>query len=77
VHIDGTARVQIVDEPEGANCYRDLLMAVKSETGAGALLNTSFNVGEPLVETPGDAIATFLRSRLDALLLDEFVCWRK
>lgn len=77
VHIDGTARVQIVDESEGANCYRDLLMAVKREMGVGALLNTSFNLREPLVETPGDAIATFLRSRLDALILDEFVCLRE
>ena len=77
VHIDGTARVQIVDESEGENSYRDLLIAVKRETGTGALLNTSFNLREPLVETPGDAIATFLRSRLDALILDEFVCWKE
>jgi carbamoyltransferase len=38
-------------------------------TGVGAVLNTSFNVGEPIVATPEQAIATFRRSKMDALLL--------
>jgi carbamoyltransferase len=76
VHVDGTARVQTVscsDQP----IYGQLLANVKTLTGHGALLNTSFNVREPIVESPADAVATFLRSRIDALVLDRFICTRR
>ncbi len=76
VHIDGTSRVQTVNPADGDR-YGLLLRRVKEKTGIGAVLNTSFNVKEPIVETPGDAIATFLRSRLDALVIDDYLCTRK
>lgn len=75
VHIDGTARIQTV-EPSVQPRYAELLAEVGRSTGHGVLLNTSFNVREPIVETPGDAIATFLRSDLDALVIEDYLCTR-
>jgi carbamoyltransferase len=73
VHVDGTARVQTVraeDEPE----LHALLRAFDARTGVPVVLNTSFNLrGEPMVETPGDAVECFLRSRLDALVVGDRV----
>lgn len=70
VHIDGTARVQVVTE-EGDPFLIDLLRAFREETGTGILLNTSFNRrGEPIVESPLDAIDAFLGMGLDGLYID-------
>jgi carbamoyltransferase len=73
VHVDGTARVQTVrreDDP----LFHALLLAFGARTGVPVLLNTSFNLrGEPIVESPGDAVECFLRSRLDALVLHDRV----
>jgi carbamoyltransferase len=76
VHVDGTARVQTVSSSDQP-VFGQLLANVKMLTGHGALLNTSFNVREPIVESPADAVATFLRSRIDALVLDKFICFRR
>jgi carbamoyltransferase len=74
--VDGSARVQTV--PEDGSRYHELLAAFERLTGVPALLNTSFNLaGEPIVETPEDAIDTFLRSRLDALVLGPWIVERK
>jgi carbamoyltransferase len=70
VHIDGTARVQVIDT-DGDPFLVELLSAFKQLTGVGILLNTSFNRrGEPIVETPRDAIDAFLGMGLDGLYLD-------
>jgi carbamoyltransferase len=74
IHVDGSARIQTVEMGETA--FAKLLNNVYKLTGYAAVLNTSFNINEPIVETPGDAIATFLRSNLDALVLDRFICFR-
>lgn len=64
IHVDGTCRIQTVDERDGI--LFDLLKKFKQKTGAGVLLNTSFNLaGRPLVETPNDAITTLNNSSLD------------
>lgn len=76
VHIDSSARVQTV-VPEKQPEYARLLHWMKKYTGHAAVLNTSFNIQEPIVETPGDAVATFLRSGIDALVINDFVCIRK
>jgi carbamoyltransferase len=70
VHVDGTARVQVVGD--GADPFlTDLLNDFESLTGRGVLLNTSFNrQGEPIVETPLDAIDSFVGMQLDGLYLD-------
>jgi carbamoyltransferase len=70
VHVDGTARVQVVPD-DGDEFLVEVLRAFEELTGVGILLNTSFNRrGEPIVETPLDAIDAFLGMRLDGLYLD-------
>lgn len=75
VHVDGSARFQTVAE-NSSGPFSELLRSIKRSTGIGALLNTSFNIQEPIVEAPGDAIATFLRSKLDYLALGDYLCRR-
>ncbi|MFE7114115.1 carbamoyltransferase C-terminal domain-containing protein [Streptomyces sp. NPDC057654] len=68
-HTDGTIRYQVVHPDQEA--YHQLLLALGERTGLRAVLNTSFNTyGEPLVETPDDAIRQFLLCGADALYLD-------
>jgi carbamoyltransferase len=70
VHVDGTARVQVIDE-DGDPFLVELLRAFRRETNCAVLLNTSFNRrGEPIVESPRDAIDAFLAMALDGLYLD-------
>jgi carbamoyltransferase len=70
VHVDGTARVQVVTE-DGDSFLIELLGAFGEETGTAILLNTSFNRrGEPIVESPLDAVDAFLGMGLDGLYLD-------
>jgi carbamoyltransferase len=71
VHVDDTARVQVVDDQNGDPFLVELLLAFSRTTGRNILLNTSFNRrGEPLVETPLDAIDAFLGLNLDGLYLE-------
>jgi len=71
VHVDGTARVQTVRRAENARLYR-LLTEFESITGVPVLLNTSFNIkGEPIVETPEDALNCFLATGIDYLVLHD------
>ncbi len=68
-HVDGSARVQVV-KAEANPLYHQLLERFGEMTGCPILLNTSFNLkGEPIVSSPGQALATFLRSGLDTLYL--------
>lgn len=71
VHVDGTARLQTVTEDANHTLYR-LLKAFDELTGVPVLVNTSFNVkGEPIVETPQDAINCFLGTGIDCLFLED------
>jgi carbamoyltransferase len=73
VHVDGTARVQTVRREHNERLY-ELIEQFALLTGVPVLLNTSFNVkGEPMVETPEDAIKCFLGTGIDYLVLDELV----
>jgi carbamoyltransferase len=73
VHVDGTARVQTVREDTNGPLYR-LLREFEAITGVPVLLNTSFNVkGEPIVETPHDAVACFLATGIDRLVLHDLM----
>src|SRR6266536_6162554 len=73
VHVDGTARVQTVRQDENERLYR-LLKEFDAITGVPVLLNTSLNVkGEPIVETPGDALACFLATGIDYLALHDML----
>lgn len=73
VHVDGTARVQTVREATNPRLYR-LLKEFEALTGVPVLINTSFNIkGEPIVETPEDAVACFLSTGIDNLILHDTV----
>jgi carbamoyltransferase len=67
-HVDGTGRLQTVSARQNARYWR-LLKAFEGETGVPALLNTSFNENEPIVNTPGEALACFQRTRMDRIVL--------
>lgn len=71
-HVDGSARVQLVDA-ETSPRYARLIAAFGEATGVPVVLNTSFNLnGEPIVAHPVDAMATFVRSSLDLLYIEGF-----
>ena len=73
VHVDGTARVQTVRREDNERLYR-LLKEFDTLTGVPVLLNTSFNVkGEPIVETPHDAMECFLTTGIDYLVLHDLL----
>ncbi len=77
VHIDGTARVQTVDRENNGRFY-DLVQVLHEKTGVPIVLNTSFNVqGEPIVESPLDAIRCFLGTNIDVLVLGEYLLEKK
>lgn len=72
-HVDGSARVQTVSA-ETSPAFHAILAAFEDLTGCPVLVNTSFNVrGEPIVCTPEDAYRCFLRTDLDALVLEDLV----
>ena len=76
-HVDGTARVQTVNAKDNRDFY-ELLRAVGKITGREMVLNTSFNVkGQPIVNTPEEAIDTFLGTGIEFLFLENtLVRWR-
>jgi carbamoyltransferase len=77
VHVDGTARVQTIRQDHNERLYR-LLKEFDAITGVPVLLNTSFNVkGEPIVETPKDAIHCFLTTGIDYLVLHDVLMAKK
>jgi carbamoyltransferase len=68
-HVDGSARVQTVARDEEPFLW-DVLEHLRQETGIPVMLNTSFNDGEPIVETPEDAVRCFLGTGIDVLYLE-------
>ncbi len=73
VHRDGTTRPQMVRR-EANPRYYDLIAAFAARTGVPMVLNTSFNLkGEPMVNTPRDALRTFFSSGLDALVMNDIL----
>ena len=76
-HVDGSARVQTVEARHSPR-FAALIERFAQRTGCPILLNTSFNLrGEPIVCTPVDALKTFIRSRIDTLVLEDFVLDRE
>ena len=71
VHVDGTARVQTVRREHNERMH-DLLMEFEKLTGVPVLVNTSFNIrGEPIVETPQEAMNCFIYTGIDYLALHD------
>jgi len=76
-HVDGTARIQTVDEQQNP-ALAGLLRAFTARTEVPCLLNTSFNVaGEPIVCSPQDALECFLATEIDYLVIDRFVVTKR
>jgi carbamoyltransferase len=72
-HVDYSARIQTV-RPETGGLYHDIIDAFYRRTGCPVIVNTSFNVrGEPIVCTPEDAFRCFMRTDMDALVLEHFI----
>lgn len=73
LHVDGSARVQTVSEFQNPMLF-ELLTEFDRLTGVPVLLNTSFNIrGEPIVETPRDAVSCFLGTGIDTLVLQDML----
>ena len=75
VHVDGTARIQTVDrayEPSALCRDRGICRIHRHPR----VLNTSFNLREPIVETPAEAISCYLRTQMDVLVLGNFYSTR-
>jgi carbamoyltransferase len=74
-HVDGTGRLQSVDsifEPR----YHGLISAFYKKTGVPILLNTSFNENEPIVNSPANALDCFLRTKMDMLVIENYIVSR-
>jgi len=77
VHVDGTSRVQSVNKLDNG-IYYDLIQEFYKLTRVPVLLNTSFNDnGEPIVETPNDAIKAFINQDLDLLIMENYIVYKK
>jgi carbamoyltransferase len=72
-HVDGTARVQTVTREDNGRFY-DLIAEFYKITGVPVILNTSFNIaGEPIVETPADALRCFMSTEMDYLVIEDYL----
>lgn len=75
-HIDGSARVQTVARGDNQRYY-DLIKRFGELSGIPVILNTSYNLaGEPIVESPADAIRSFLASRMRVLFIGDYIATR-
>jgi carbamoyltransferase len=76
VHVDGTARPQLVSKKQSP-LYWQLIDEFRKITGVPVVLNTSFNIQEPIVCTPEHAVNCFLRSDADFLVMDNLLITKK
>ena len=74
-HVDGSGRLQTVTRDTNPRYYA-LIEAFRELTGVPMVLNTSFNENEPIVCMPEEALDCFLRTRMDVLVLGEWVVER-
>ena len=74
-HIDGTGRVQSVSKDSNIRFY-NLIKIFESKTNVPILLNTSFNENEPIVMTPKEAMDCFVRTDMDAIVLNNILIIR-
>jgi carbamoyltransferase len=74
-HADGSGRLQTVSERTNPRYYR-LITEFAKLTGVPVLLNTSFNENEPIVDTPEQALDCFMRTRMDAIVVNNTIVRR-
>lgn len=76
-HVDGSARIQSVSKQQNPFIY-DIILKYAALTGIPVILNTSFNDNnEPIVESPYDAINTFLKTNIDILVMENFIVYKE
>lgn len=75
-HVDGTGRLQTID-PKVEPKYYSLIQHFYQKTGVPVLVNTSFNENEPIVNKPKEALDCYLRTKMDMLVLGNYVIERK
>lgn len=75
-HVDGTGRLQTVDRADNPRYYA-LIEAFGRLTGVPMVLNTSFNENEPVVCRPQEALDCFLRTKMDVLILGDYLIRRQ
>lgn len=75
-HVDGSGRLQTVSQSTNPRYY-SLISAFRDITGVPMVLNTSFNENEPVVCNPAEALDCFLRTRMDRLVLGDWVVHRR
>ena len=71
-HVDGTGRLQTVTREQNPR-YWEMINAFRGETGVPVVVNTSFNDNEPIVCTPKEAIDCFERTRMDAIVIGNYL----
>jgi carbamoyltransferase len=75
-HVDGTARVQTVNDSDAS--FHQLLNLVGERQGISMVVNTSFNrMGEPMVYSVRDAVSCFFGSGLDSLFIGSIFIEKK
>ena len=74
-HIDRSGRLQTVNEDDNPRYY-SLIKRFAEKTGVPILLNTSFNENEPIVCSPEQAVDCFLRTKMDMLVIGDFILKR-
>jgi len=75
-HVDGTARIQTVSKNENPKFW-NLIKEFENIIGIPVVLNTSFNLyNEPIVCTPEDAILCFKNSKMDYLVMNNYLIWK-
>lgn len=75
-HVDGSGRLQTVHRETSPRYYR-LIESFAALSGVPMVLNTSFNENEPVVCRPAEALACFLRTEMDVLVLGDWLIERK
>jgi carbamoyltransferase len=77
VHVDGTGRVQTLTRANNGRFY-ELVRKFYEKTGVPMLLNTSFNrMGQPIIETPADAIECLLGTGLDCCVFEDRIVFKR
>ena len=74
-HVDGSGRLQTVSRDTNPRYHR-LIEAFRAQTGVPMVLNTSFNENEPVVCRPEEALDCFLRTKMDVLVLGDWLVQR-
>jgi len=75
-HLHDTGRLQTISQKDNPR-YWGLIKEFERQTGVPVVLNTSFNENEPIVNTPDEAINCFLKTKMDLLVLEDFVVTRR